>query len=80
MELALLFAGRAKLGEIFFESIPQFLTQLAMTSAKGQEGVRQLSSLQMMSVVTSAITIALGISKFVIDGRKRFLSRHHRSA
>ena len=64
----LLFAGRAKLAEIFFESIPQLLTQLAMTSAKGDEGVRALTGLQMASVFTSAITIALGISKYVIDG------------
>ena len=69
LERALLFASRAKLGEIFFESIPQFLTQLMMTSAKGQGGIRELTLLQMISVMTSAINIAFGISKFVIDSR-----------
>ena len=75
--MAFLFTSRAKLVEIFFESIPQLLTQLVMTSAKGEEGVRQLTPLQMASVMTSAINITLGISKYVVDGRKEFLSRQH---
>ena len=75
VDAALLFASRAKLGEVFFESIPQFLTQLLMTSAKGQEGVRELSPLQMASVVTSAVTIGLGISKYVIDAGSSFYAR-----
>ena len=79
MKRVLLFTSRAKMGEIFLESIPQFLTQLAMTSAKGQEGLKQLSSLQMVSVATSVIAIALGVSQYVIDGKKDFMSLHHRS-
>ena len=77
LERALLFASRAKLGEIFFESIPQFLTQLMMTSAKGQGGIRELTLLQMISVMTSAINIAFGISKFVIDSRGQGRRRNY---
>ena len=77
LERALLFASRAKLGEIFFESIPQFLTQLMMTSAKGQGGIRELTLLQIISVMTSAINIAFGISKFVIDSRGQGRRRNY---
>ena len=77
LDRALLFATRAKLAEIFFESVPQFLTQLAMTSAKGQEGMRELTQLQMASVVTSAITISLGVSKYVVDKGGEFFTKRH---
>ena len=70
-------AGRARLCEIFFESIPQFLTQLLMTSAKGTDGVRDLTNLQTLSVVSSAISIAFGISKYAIEKRETFVSRIH---
>ena len=64
---AYLFASQSKLAEIFFESVPQLLTQLSMTCAKGEEGTRKLSDWQKLSVIGSAITIALGISGKVVE-------------
>ena len=64
---AYLFASKSKLAEIFFESVPQLLTQLSMTCAKGEEGTRKLSDWQKLSVIGSAITIALGISGRVVE-------------
>ena len=78
LEAALLFASRAKLGEIFFESFPQFLTQVMMTSGKGERGVRELTYWQKMSVLTSAATIALGISNFGVRISGAYLSRKHK--
>ena len=74
---ASLFAARAKLSEIFFESIPQFLTQILMTSGKGEGGVRELTSFQKISVVSSAATIAFGVSKFGIHDHSVYVSRNH---
>ena len=61
------FASESRLCEIFFESVPQLLTQLSMTCAKGQEGVKRLSTWQLLSVGGSALTIALGISCAVVE-------------
>ena len=71
------FASRAKLGEMFFESIPQFLTQVLMTSGKGDSGIRELTPLQKVSVVSSAVTIAFGVSKYGLHEDGNFLSRNH---
>ena len=65
---AVAFAHKSKFGELYFESIPQFLTQFLMTSAKGDEGVRSLTNLQILSIVGSAISISLGLSDFNVPG------------
>ena len=70
-------ACQAKLAEIFFESIPQFLTQLLMTSAKGREGVKGMTSLQLLSVVSSSCAISFGISKHILDCQGAYVSRKH---
>ena len=70
-------ASRAKLGEIFFESIPQFLTQILMTSGKGESGVRELTFLQRVSVMSSAISIAFGVSKFGVREGGSYFSKNH---
>ena len=49
LERLMSFASQAKLSELFFESLPQFLTQLLMTSYKGYGGVRRLTPLQSLS-------------------------------
>ena len=74
IDSAMMFASMTKLGEIFTENIPQFLTQLLMTSAKGKEGVRELSALQMLSVGSSAISISFGLASHVIKKQGRFCS------
>ena len=68
---ALRFSSQAKLGELFSESVPQFFTQLIMTSAKGDGGSRELTFLQTLSVTSSAISISLGISNYIIESAGR---------
>ena len=72
---ALLFSSQAKLGEIVVESVPQLATQLLMTSLKRH--VTALTPLQMASVVSSTISISLGISSYVINARGRYYSLKH---
>ena len=43
LEQAMSFGANAKLAELFFESIPQYLTQLLMTGAKGDGGAKGLT-------------------------------------
>ena len=77
LDRALSFSTRAKLGEVFFESIPQFFTLLIMTSAKGNQGLRELTYWQMISIVTSTVTIAMGVSNYIVENGGRFLARNH---
>ena len=71
------FAAQSKLSEILVESLPQLITQLVMTSAKGNDGSRELSPLQALSVISSAMTIILGTSRYVIDADGKFVSKSH---
>ena len=73
----LFLAGQSKLGEVLVENFPQFLTQILMTSAKGNDGERALSQLQWISVVSSALSIVMGISGHVIRTRGRYMSKNH---
>jgi hypothetical protein len=75
---AITFASLTKLAELFFESLPQFGTQLLMTSAKGEGGLRALSWYQMASVVGSAVTVGCGVANYVVSSRGVFLLRNHR--
>ena len=74
---ALQFSSQAKLGEVFSESVPQFFTQLIMTSAKGDGGSRELTFLQTLSVTSSAISISMGISNYIIESGSKYFSHHH---
>ena len=64
------FVSKLKLAEILFESIPQFMTQLLMTSAKGDDGVMRLTDLQIISIAGSSVTIALGLTSIIIGDNK----------
>ena len=77
VDRALSFAGQSKLSEILVESLPQLMTQLVMLSAKGNDGSRVLSPVQRLSVFSSAITILLGTSKYVIDANGEYVSKVH---
>ena len=77
LKQASIFASRARLGEIFFESIPQFLTQILMTSGKGEAGIRELTLVQKVSVITSTVAIAFGVSKFGVRDTGIYLSKYH---
>ena len=56
--------ARAKLMELLLESIPQFLTQFLAVSAKGgPNGYKEFTTFQMISVMTSVLSICYGVAK-----------------
>jgi hypothetical protein len=68
------FAALSKLGEIFIESLPQYITQFLMVSAKGsREGFREFTESQRLSVITSGISISMGIASFMVQQRPKNL-------
>ena len=62
---AMVLANQLLLAQIYFESVPQFLTQLVMASAEAEEGQREMSSLQIVSICGSAFTTVFGLSMFM---------------
>jgi hypothetical protein len=65
------FAALSILGEIFIESLPQYVTQFLMVSAKGlPDGFREFTDSQQLSVITSAISISLGIASYMVLHKK----------
>ena len=70
-------AFQCKLAEILVESLPQFLTQILMISAKGNEGERVFTWIQWVSVIFSALNIVFGISIYVLNNQGRYMSKIH---
>ena len=77
LDRASLFASHSKLSEVLVESLPQYLTQLIMVSAKGNDGSRVLTTTQQLSVISSALSLVMGISKYVVEANGRYVSKTH---
>jgi hypothetical protein len=76
------FTALFELGEIFIKSFPQYITQFLMVSAKGSpEGFKEFSDAEQLSVITSGISISLGIASFMINQKNtnNFISNRYHS-
>ena len=77
IEGAMALTDLSKLGEAFFENLPQFLTLIVMTSAKGNEGERVLSKLQWLLVISSAASMAMRMSGHILSTHGTYMSKIH---
>ena len=63
-------ASVAKLGQVFFESLPQIITQTLFASLHGfNEGVENMAGLQRVSVLGSLVAISCAVANYLYERR-----------